>query len=159
MVKGFTIAAGNPLLGVSNFLVITLPDDWSVKLSELPSEVNNSVLVGNVKWVTDGYAYHYIYNNDHAYQLKIRIHRFQKETQVIQGKILESGEFKIASHKASYNLISKDIGFIKKQTVQVLYVHFYCENTNRTIELEITGKDISNELKNLVINFQESICH
>lgn len=109
--------------------------------------------------MTDGYAYHYIYNNEHAYQLKIKIHGSQKEFQAMQGKVLESGEFKIASHKASYNLISKDVGFIKKQTIQVLHVHFYCENTNRTIELEITGKDISSEFKNLVTNFQESICH
>jgi ribosomal protein L9 len=159
VVKGFTIAAGNPLLGISNFLVITLPDDWNIKVGELPTEVNNSVLIGNVKWVTDGYAYHYIYNNEHAYQLKIKVHKSQKESQAVQGKVLESGEVKIASHKAYYNLINKDVGFIKKQAIQILYIRFYCENTNRTIELEITGKDISDELKNLVVNVQESICH
>ncbi len=158
MVKGFTIAAGNPLLGVSNFLVITLPDDWSIRISELPTEVNNSVLIRNVKWVTDGYAYHYIYNNNHTYQLKIKVHKSQKESHT-HGKVLESGEFKIASHKAFYTLVSKSIGIVKKQDIQILYVHFYCEHTDRTIELEITGKNVIDEAKNLITNFQESICH
>ncbi|MGB9728779.1 MAG: hypothetical protein ACP5GU_05935 [Thermoprotei archaeon] len=159
MTKGFAIAAGNPLLGVSNFLVVTLPDDYNIKIGEFPTEVNNSIILNNVKWVIDGDAYHYIYNNNHGYQLKIKVRNSQRKIHQIQEKILENGEFTISSHKASYSLVSRSIGFIKKQQIQVLNIHFYCDHTNRTIELEIMGKDILSELKNFISNLKESICH
>lgn len=161
MTKGFAIAAGNPLLGVSNFLVITLPDDYNIKIGEFPTEVNSSIILNNVKWVIDGDAYHYIYNGDHGYQLKIKVRQSKKKRihQVRGSRILEKGEFMISSHKASYNLVSKSIGFIKKQEIQELNIHFYCDHTNRIIELEIVGKNITNELKNLINNLKDSICH
>ncbi|MEM3832483.1 MAG: hypothetical protein QW128_02650 [Thermoprotei archaeon] len=159
MAKGFAIAAGNPLLGVSNFLVITLPDDYSIKAGEIPTEVNTSIILNNVKWVADGEAYHYIYNYNHGYQLKIKVRHFQRKLHKTQERVLESGEFMISSHKASYNLVNKSIGFIKKQQMQTLSIHFYCDHTNRAIELEIVGKDVLSEVKNFVNNLKESICH
>jgi len=51
--KLYTIAVGNIITGVYNYIVVSLPLDWRIVVIPMNSDVFSSARQGDVKWVGD----------------------------------------------------------------------------------------------------------
>jgi hypothetical protein len=84
--KLVTIAVGNIITGVYNYIVLSLPHDWRIIVIPMNSDVFSGVRQGNVKWVREGEVEHGIATPIGEIMLRLRIwpgykdHRELKET-------------------------------------------------------------------------------
>ncbi|MFN3805259.1 MAG: hypothetical protein ACK4SY_09400 [Pyrobaculum sp.] len=124
------IAVGNRLLGLYNFLVLTLPPGWRVVVMPMASEVFSHREIGGVKWVRDGEVMHFIKDGDFFYTLKIAVRPGKK--------LKEGGDLiKVNKHEGYYKTWEKE----GRYKVEISY---YCPETDRTVKIRVEGlRDLS----------------
>lgn len=140
-----TIAVGNSLLGVYNFLVLATPADWRIVVMPMASDVFSHTSVNGAKWVRDGEVKHFIKAGRRFYDLEIRV-RPGRRTRAL-GDAAELG-----GHEARYYV--KEVGLLRRR--KALVVEAYCPATDRTIELAIKGDSAPLEL---LAYLKHSKCH
>lgn len=135
-----TIAVGNRVLGLYNFLVLVTPPRWRVVIMPMASDVFRHREVNGAKWVREGEVMHFIHDGADAYVLKISVKPGKKRVEgqpiLING---HEGYYKAEERKGR---LSVEVGF-------------YCDVTDRTVKIRLEN------LKNLdVLNYVGmSRCH
>lgn len=124
-----TIAVGNGILGVYNFVVLAAPPDWRIVIMPMASDVFSHVDKEGVKWVRDGEIRHFVKAAGSIYELEIRV-RPGKSIK-LSGEVAEFG-----GHEAVYAVRRE--GLLKKS--EALVLETYCPETDRTISIKIKGK-------------------
>lgn len=154
--RKFTIAVGNPITGVYEFLTLAMPKEWKIIIMPMNSDVFSTVKQGDVKWVLEGEVEHGLKTPFGNIALYIKIKKGYNEPSRIKQFRNANKQFNtyFADHNAKAYVYSKRMGFKK---LRVLGVHSYCGFTNRTIFIEFIGGE---EWVDEVINhLKDSECH
>lgn len=124
------IAVGNRLFGPYNFIVLKAPPDWRIVIMPMASEVFRHREVNGVKWVRDGEVMHFIKDGSESYVLRVKIR---------PGRRLRGGSsLYVNGHPGVYEVRQGRDGRL------TLRLQFYCNQTDRTIALELEGlRDLS----------------
>ncbi|MEM0485107.1 MAG: hypothetical protein QW434_10490 [Pyrobaculum sp.] len=134
------IAVGNRLMGPYNFVVLVAPPSWRIVIMPMASEVFRHREVDGVKWVRDGEVMHFIRDGGEIYTLRIKVKPGRKEARgnpiVING---HGGVYWVEERGGRLNLT----------------LHFYCEHTDRTVQIRVEGLRDTSALQFL----QNSKCH
>ncbi|MEM1596970.1 MAG: hypothetical protein QXP31_00325 [Pyrobaculum sp.] len=115
-----TIAVGNRVLGLYNFLVLVAPPRWRVVIMPMASDVFRHREINGAKWVRDGEVMHFIHDGSDTYVLKIAAKPGKKKA--------EGRPILINSHEGYYKVEEKK-GRLKVEVV------FYCDVTDRTVKI------------------------
>ncbi len=133
-----TIAAGNIIVGVYNFVVLSHPDNWRIIPLPASSESFSFVKQGDVKWVSRGVAEHGIRTPQGVIGLKIEVwpgrrdHSSFKELR----NASERGKIRFGTHEARAYVYTRR-GFFTSSRILALLV--YCEYTDRSLLIEFIG--------------------
>lgn len=135
-----TIAVGNRVLGLYNFLVLVAPPRWRIVIMPMASEVFKHREVNGAKWVRDGEVMHFVYDGSEAYVLKITVRPGRKK--------MEGRPIIVNGHEGYYKTEEKN-GRVRVEMA------FYCDVTDRTVKIRLE------DLKDLdVLNYiGMSKCH
>ncbi|MGC8973924.1 MAG: hypothetical protein ACP5KY_06930 [Thermoproteus sp.] len=123
-----TIAVGNSILGVYNFVVLAAPPDWKVVVMPMASDVFSHVTRDGAKWVRDGEVKHFVKAGSKFYELEIRVRPGDRLSR--EGSPVEFG-----GHRGLYKVGRE--GLLRKS--DVLIVEVYCPETDRTISVKLRG--------------------
>ncbi|GAY26398.1 conserved hypothetical protein [Desulfurococcaceae archaeon AG1] len=154
--KNVTIAVGNIITGVYNYLVISIPIDWRIVVIPMNSDVFTSTRQGNVKWVKEGEVEHGLATPKGEIMLRIKIWPGFKEHWGIKDlrRVEKIYDLVISGHGAKAYIYRKRHGL---RTTRTLGIHLYCGITDRTILIEfIGGEDWVDAVLNSIGG---SMCH
>ena len=146
------IAAANPIIGVVNFIVLNLPLGWGLAALDYPPTIDRILRVKNVRWVAEGEAKSRMVAPKAAAYISITV-REGKRIKVLKH------QFTINGHEAFYSTGKIKKGLIKKRIFDNIKISFYCDVTNRTISIDITGLNLLKFEKELIDALRTSICH
>ncbi len=151
------VAAANPLYGAVNFVVLTLPPGWRMVAGNLPPEIERIVTVDGVQWVASGSATSYAYNAKEGKMMEIKVRISRKPFKWRKGGAPERTV--VGGHEASYTLTSETVGLLRKRRLEVLVVRFYCDHTNRHIEIKLRGPVQPSALREALQHLVGVTCH
>ncbi|MBO3833427.1 MAG: hypothetical protein FGF51_08640, partial [Candidatus Brockarchaeota archaeon] len=79
--REFELATGNLIIGRFTWLYIYVPEGWTVKLGDYPSDINYTTVINDAGWVTDGTSSYYVVNlvNGAVLELDIRCRKGVKK--------------------------------------------------------------------------------
>ncbi|CCC80791.1 hypothetical protein [Thermoproteus tenax] len=124
-----TIAVGNSILGVYNFIVLAAPPDWKLIIMPMASDIFSYVSKDGAKWVRDGEVKHFIKGGREFFELEIKVKPGNKARAA--GSAVEFG-----GHSGVYSVAEE--GLIKRK--KALIIEAYCPETDRTITIKIKGE-------------------
>jgi hypothetical protein len=151
------LAVGNALIGVYNFIVISIPQSWRIINMPMSSDVFSSISQGNVKWVRDGEVEHFINAPLGRIALRIKIWPGIKSVDKIKDyrKQFSEGNVKVGGHDGIFYKFKRKYLLIGERNV--LAILAYCPITQRTLQIEfIGGEEWVDEVLNTL---NESQCH
>ncbi len=155
-IKKATIAVGNIITGVFNFMTISIPYNWRIASISMNSDVFSTMNQGNIKWVTEGEVEHFLQTREAkaAFRIKVKKGIKQKEKFKSLKKLEKDKEVLVSTHNAQ---VFKYIERFLWQKRTVLGVLFQCSDTNRTILLEFINGDPW--VEEILECLKESQCH
>ena len=156
------IAASNILFGIANFLILPLPKGWRFGREISPSEVDSTTQWGDSLWVTSGRASHVVFNEDREAGLELLVKVSKGKRGKFKPKLSQmrnQGLMRLGGHDANYALGEVERGLFKKKVAQRLQLSFYCDKTNRTIAIELTGKCPADALNQILQAMSLLQCH
>lgn len=154
--RSVTIAVGNIITGVYNYIVLSIPPDWRIVIIPMNSDVFSSTRQGEVKWVKEGEVEHGILTPMGEIMLRLKIWPGYRD----HGRIREVRraekiyDLAIAGHSAKAYIYRKRLGF---RNNRVLGIHLYCDVTDRTMLIEFIGG--GDWVDKVLKNIGESMCH
>ncbi|MEM0365781.1 MAG: hypothetical protein QXD80_00535 [Acidilobaceae archaeon] len=152
-----SIAAGNIIVGVYNFIVLSHPETWRIIPLPGSSESLSFTSQGKVKWVTRGIAENGIRTPNGVIGLRIRVWPGLKKASDFKelNRAFHRRAVKLGGHEANA-YIYIDSGWFKP-TNRVLAILTYCNYTNRSLLIEFIG---GGEWVDEIISYiSESECH
>jgi hypothetical protein len=160
--RAHTVSIGNIVLGVYVFIVLRLPAEWKLVKGGIPSEFVYSKELEGARWVTEGQAYHYLYNPSNGSQFELTIKCVRGPWRARPPRNLENrteGTLRLSSHPGTYVWGDLRGGLLRKEQVTYLSLLFRCDRTQRTIRFELRGKGGPEDIRNLTAALGESQCH
>lgn len=154
--KNVTIAVGNIITGVYNYMVLSIPMDWRVAVIPMNSDVFMSTRQGDVKWVREGEVEHGLITPMGEIMFRIKIWPGLKEQWKLKDlrKADKVYDLIISGHSAKAYIYRRRYGFKSSRT---LGIHLYCGITDRTMLIEfIGGDDWVDSVLNII---RGSMCH
>lgn len=146
-------------MGSVNFIVISYPHGWKIHAGDFPPEIERYTIKNGYAWVTVGNVKHYFSSdNGEVVGLEVNIARKKKDRFKFVEKY-DEGALYINGHKAKYVLGKLRRGLIFKELLDVLVISYYCDLTDRYIELIFYSREIKNLYKDFLDTIRDSECH
>jgi len=156
------VAAGNHLLGSTNFLILSLPEDWRLFTGLHPAEVDNSTQIRDTRWVTNGCASYLLHSGQPGGKVELALRVGQGEV----GRWLDSFRYSdsasrlvIGEHQALYRLRPRRQSWFSRNRGDILEVVLYCDVTRRTLALEFSGPEQEEQRQVLLEALRGVVCH
>lgn len=148
--KSVTIAVGNIITGVYNYMVLSIPMDWKVAVIPMSSDVFTSTRQGDVRWVKEGEVEHGLITPRGEIMFRIKIWPGFREQRKIKdlGRAERIYDLIVSGHSAKAFIYRTRHGLRSSRT---LGIHLYCSVTDRTILQEfIGGEDWVDTVLNII---------
>lgn len=121
-------------------MVLKAPPTWRIIIMPMASDVFRHREVNGVKWVRDGEVMHFIKDGPDTYTLRV---------------VAKPGRKRIAGTSIAINGHSGAYEYVDDGKRRVLKLSFYCDVTDRTVEIKIEGVKDTTPLYYL----SQSQCH
>ncbi len=133
-----TIAAGNIVVGVYNFVVLSHPSDWRIIPLPASSESFSFTRQGDVKWVSRGVAEHGVRTPHGVIGLRIEVWPGRRDRSSLKElrNASERGRVKFGVHEAEVYVYTEKSFFTSSRVLALLV---YCEYTNRSLLIKFIG--------------------
>lgn len=156
-VRKHVLASANLFIGASNFIIIALPERWSVGGTINPPEVAGTHPARGAAWVLDGRCSHYLRDSLTKTSLELLVLSFRdaKRAPKWYG---EGRDIVVAQHDARVMTDAIRVGFPRRRGMARLRAAWSCERTKRALEVEILAPDGS-DLGPIVEALLLSECH
>lgn len=158
--KKHIIAAENFLLGATNFVVVTLPEGWTLLRGTSPPEVDSNRQFGGVQWVTSGRSPHLLVQPERktGAEMHILIQRGRRPLDKVKASP-KACPFPLQSGHEAFLLHLVRRGLWRGASENGVRLSVFCDRTDRTITLEITGRIGEAEIQELLEALQGVECH
>lgn len=134
--KEVTLAVGNMITGVYNYIVLSIPLDWKIIVVPMDSDVFSSRRQGGVKWVREGEVEHGVSTPMGSIGVRVRIWPGRKDHGKLSREAEKIYELQISGHSGKAYVYRTRAGFKKHRT---LGISFYCDVTDRSLLIEFVG--------------------
>ncbi len=139
-VRRHVLASSNLLLGASNFVVLALPERYSIGQTINPAEVGGTHQARGAAWVLDGRCSHFIRDSGGP-SLEILVVSDRGERTPRWGRGDGLTATLVAEHEAHVGIDRIRVGFPRRRTMERLRAWWPCERTKRTLQIEIVGPE------------------
>jgi hypothetical protein len=156
------VAAGNYVLGTSNFLILNLPQGWRLFTGLHPAEVDNSTQVLNTRWVTNGRASYLLHSGAPSGKVELAVRVGQGEVDRWLNALRQdnaASQIEVSRHQAFYRLRPRGKSWMSRNRGDMLEMVFYCDSTRRTLALEFSGPEREEDRHALLEALSGSLCH
>ncbi|HWP45707.1 MAG TPA: hypothetical protein VNM22_00975 [Candidatus Limnocylindrales bacterium] len=160
--KKHLLAANNFFLGVTNFLILPLPDSWQLVDILTPPDVDASFTSQNISWVTSGSVNYLLADPQRSLSLELLLQIKKGNTQRFKPvlKPIESqGILWIGKHAATQTFGKITRGVFKKRWEEGLQILLPCEVLQRTLCLTFTGNCSREVLQEILKVIPYAQCH
>lgn len=139
-VRKHVLASANLLLGASNFMVLALPEQYSIGATINPAEVAGTHAARGAAWVLDGRCSHFVRDPRTKVSLELLVQAWRGEGREPKWS---SGARRIvvAQHDAQLSTDAIRVGFPRRRSMARLRAAWSCERTKRSLEVELLGPD------------------
>ena len=139
-VRKHVLASANFLLGVSNFMVLALPESYTVGQTINPAEVDATHPARGIAWVLEGRCSHYLRDSSGpSLELLVKAGRGSHAPRWAQGDDLTNTV--VAEHEGQVRLDKLTVGFPRRRVLDRMRAWWPCDRTKRTIQVEILGPE------------------
>ncbi len=154
--KSVTIAVGNIITGVYNYIILSIPMDWRVAVIPMSSDVFTSTRQGDVKWVREGEAEHGLITPMGEIMFRIKIWPGFREQWRLKDlrRVEKVYGLTISGHDAKAYIYRRRYGL---RSLRILGIYLYCGVTDRTILIEFIGGDVW--VDRVLDSVRGSMCH
>lgn len=156
------VAAGNYVLGSTNFLILSLPDGWQLFTGLHPAEVDNSTQIRDIRWVTNGRASYLLHSGQPGGKIELALRVGQGEVERWLNSVRYSdsaGQLVIDNHQAYYRMHQRRQRWLSRNQGDILEVVLYCDVTRRTLALEFSGPEQEEQRQALLDALRGVACH
>jgi hypothetical protein len=156
------VAAGNYVLGSTNFCILNLPEGWRLFTGLHPAEVDRSRQIGDVRWVTVGRASYLLHTGRPGGKVELALRIGQGRIERWLNRICSdgsAGRLVLNEHEACYRLRPRRQSWLSRQRGDLLEVVLYCESTGRTLVLEFDGPAEAEQRQALLEALAGTVCH
>ncbi|HEY7347628.1 MAG TPA: hypothetical protein VH599_04860 [Ktedonobacterales bacterium] len=156
------VAAGNYVLGTSNFLILNLPQGWRLFTGLHPAEVDNSTQVLDTRWVTNGRASYLLHSGAPGGKVELAVRVGQGEVSRWLNPLRQDGaasQMLVGRHQAFYRLRQRGQPWLSRSRGDTLEMALYCDTTRRTLALEFSGPEREEDRHALLEALGDSRCH
>jgi hypothetical protein len=156
------VAAGNYVLGTSNFLILNLPQGWRLFTGLYPAEVDNSTQVMDTRWVTNGRASYLLHSGAPGGKVELAVRVGQGEVSRWLDALRQdstASQIEMGQHQAYYRLRRRRQNWLSRSRGDTLEMVLYCGSTRRTLALEFSGPEREEDRNALLEALNESRCH
>jgi len=158
--KKSIVAAHSFFMGSVNFLVISYPKGWQIHAGDFPPEVDRYTVKMGYAWVTVGNVKHYFSSNDGKFVgFEVRVNKKIKKNKLRFLEVYDKGEVNVNGHEAEYVVGKFERGKLFKEQFNALIIRYYCDFTERYIELYYYSKDIKALYREFLGAVVDSTCH
>ena len=134
------LASANVFLGASNFVVIALPDRYTVGQTINPAEVAGTHPARGAAWVLDGRCSHYLRDGQTRQSLELLVVTRRGEASVPRWYASsEARRLVVAQHEARMLFDEIRVGFPRRRSMARVRAAWSCERTKRALEVELLG--------------------
>ena len=156
-VRKHVLASANLFVGATNFIVLALPERYSVGATINPPEVAGTHPARGATWVLDGRCSHYVRDTSSRASLELLVRSWRGESRSPKWSS-DAREIVIAQHEARLATDAIRVGFPRRRTMARLRAAWACERTKRSLELELLGPEDA-DLSSIVEALLLSECH
>jgi hypothetical protein len=156
------VAAGNHVLGSTNFLILSLPEGWRLFTGLHPAEVDNSTQIRDTRWVTNGRASYLLHSGQPGGKVELALRIGQGEVRRWLNSFHSSdsaGQLAIGKHQAFYRHRPRRQSWFSRNQGDLLEVVLYCDVTRRTLMLEFSGPEQEEQRLALLEALRGVVCH
>ncbi len=156
------VAAGNYVLGTSNFLILNLPEGWRLFTGLYPAEVDNSIQISDARWVTNGRASYLLHSGEPGGKVELTVRVGQGEVGRWLNPLRQdasAGQIAVGQHYALHRLRPRRQSWLSRNRGNILEVALYCNITRRTLLLEFSGPEHEADRHALVEALHGLVCH
>jgi hypothetical protein len=161
-VKKHLLAANNFFLGVTNFLILPLPDSWQLVDVLVPPDVDASFPSKNISWVTSGSAHYLLADPDRSLSIEFLLQIKKGNTRRFK-PILNPIEFQgtlwIGKHAATQTWGKMTKGILRKRWEEGLQILLPCDVLQRTLCLTFSGTCSREVLQEILKVIPYAECH
>lgn len=150
------LASANIFLGAGNFLVLALPERYTVGQTINPAEVNATHPARGASWVIDGRCSHFLRDaNGPSLEFLFVSDRGSSPPRWAVGA---NPDRRIGDHEAVLLLDTMTVGFPRRREVGRLRAWWACDRTRRSPRLEIVAP-VGVDLVAIGFALEHSECH
>lgn len=150
------IDVGNLLYGTARFVTLRLSDGWDLAPGVGRPEIVAAHNRRNRKWIASGKAWYVIYHRDLGWAMELML-----ESTALK-KIApapNSETMQIQGHAASLRRWNRKRGLFHPKIISFVEVRFNCEQTDRQIRFEISGRCPPEGFQEILRLLPEWWCH
>ncbi len=158
-VRKHVLASANILLGASNFMIIALPERYTVGQTINPAEVAGTHPARGAAWVLDGRCSHFLRDAQTRQSLELLVVTRRGETAVPRWYASsDTRPLLVAQHDARLLFDEITVGFPRRRAMARLRAAWSCERTKRALEVELLGPHDA-DLAAIAEAFSLAECH
>lgn len=156
-VRKHVLASANFFLGASNFVIVALPDRYTVGQTINPAEVAGTHPARGAAWVLDGRCSHWLRDDEAGSSLELLVVT-SRGTRPPGWSGGPTTRAVFDEHDGEVLIDSIRVGFPRRRSMGRLRAWWPCERTRRSLRLEVVapdGVDLAPVAESLVL----SECH
>lgn len=157
--RDHVVAATHFVLGPSNFLVLSLPSNWDLRLGRAPMDIDYTIFVDGVRWAQEGQASAMLMDPKarRAIELTLKTARGS----ISPPKLLDPrpGTCRVGGHDATYALGDAHFGLLGTKQYKVLHIAYRCKESQRFVDLRFMHRGPADMLESLVPPLERARCH
>jgi len=157
-----TLEAVNPIVGRTQFIGLSLPPAWRITRATVMPDVATTVRQGERQWVAAGETRHVVFDGARRIRLDMVVQVKPGASRRPLPRLAETvanGPIAVGGHPGVFQLGRRREGVLSRRLVPTLRVRHYCDRTQRTILLELSGSVLVEEFRALLEAMRSVECH
>jgi len=161
-VEARTLEAFNPITGPVVFVTLALPEPWRITRATVTPDVQTTIRQGDRQWVASGETRHVVFDRARRLRGELVVRITSGRPRRMSAPLAEAaaaGSMTAGGHVAQFQYGRRREGIVFRRLVPAGRVQHYCDQTKRTILVELSGSLDEGELRALVDSLGDLECH
>lgn len=151
------IAAGNVLYGDAHLITLRLPETWDIAPGVGRPEVVAAHTRHNRRWIVSGRAWYVLYHRQLGWALELFVESSVPRKQRQQPE--DGSAVEMHGHPATMRRWERQRGVFRPKTITFVEVTYTCEQSDRFMRLELSGRCPPEGFEELLSLLPEWECH
>lgn len=150
------------MVGTIEFVGLDLPDPWRITRALVTPEVQTTVRKDERQWVAAGETRHVVFDPSRRVHTDLVIRIMPSAPRRSLTGFVEqaaAGVVTVGGHPGEFQIGRRRSGWLSRRLISALRVRHYCDRTERTILIDLSGDVAVDDLRVLLEALGHLECH